>query len=102
MWIEKQPLPELGTESLTEAFTMPREFWAHTYNTHFDKSTKKEMFLDFTVFSLFVLQGPWEYSAFEVHAVEWEEPEVETEDSVGAVFIFKVNFIENRKIMPYQ
>jgi hypothetical protein len=41
------------------------------------------------------LQRPWIYSAFEVHAVEWEEPEVETEDSVGAVFIFKVNFIEN-------
>jgi len=43
--------------------------------------------------------GTWKYSAFEVHAVEWEEPEVETEDSVGAVFIFKVNFIENRKII---
>ena len=59
------------------------------------------MFLDFTVFSLFVLQRPWKYSALEVHDVEWEEPEVGTEGSVGAVFISKVIFIENRKKMPY-
>ena len=65
------------------------------------KHQKGNVFRFYCLFAV-CFAGAVKYSAFEVHAVEWEEPEVETEDSVGAVFIFKVNFIENRKIMPYQ
>ena len=102
MSIKEQPSPELGIKSLTTAAARPCAFTAYTNNTHFYKSTENVNVFRFYCILTVCFAGPWEYSAFEVHAVEWEEPEVETEDSVGAVFIFKVNFIENRKIMPYQ
>lgn len=47
---------------------------------------------------MFVLQRTWKYSVFEVHDLEWEEPEVGTTGSVGAVLISKVISIENKKI----
>ena len=97
MWIEEQPSPESGIQSLTEAVAMPREFRAHTNNSHFYKSTEKVMFLDFYRVSLFLLQRTYKYSVFEVHDVEWEQPEVGTTGSVGAVLISKVISMENRK-----
>ena len=47
---------------------------------------------------MFVLQRTWKYSVFEVHDLEWEEPEVGTTGSVGAVLISKVISMENKKI----
>ena len=57
MSIEKGLSPEVAINSLTEAIAMPREFRAHTNNSHFRKSTEKVMFLDFTVFHCFFCRG---------------------------------------------
>jgi len=46
---------------------------------------------------VFVLQRTWKWSVFEVYDLEWEEPEVGTTGSVGAVLISKVISMENKK-----
>ena len=97
MSIEKGLSPEVAIKSLTEAIAMPREFRAHTNNSHFQKSTEKVMFLDFTVFYCFSLQRTYKYSIFEVHDIQWEQPEVGSTGSVGAVLISW----KTRKIMRH-
>jgi hypothetical protein len=39
----------------------------------------------------------WKCSVFEVYDLEWEEPEVGTTGSVGAMLISKVISMENKK-----
>jgi hypothetical protein len=46
---------------------------------------------------VFVFQRTWKCSVFEVYDLEWEEPEVGTTGSVGAVLISKVISMENKK-----
>ena len=46
---------------------------------------------------MFVLKRTWKCSVFEVYDLEWEEPEVGTTSSVGAVLISKVISMENKK-----
>ena len=43
------------------------------------------------------MQRMWKCSVFEVYDLEWEEPEVGTTGSVGAMLISKVISMENKK-----
>ena len=97
MSIEKAASPDLAIKSLTTAVLMPREFKAYTNNTHFDRSREKVKVFTFYCILTVVLQRTYKYSVFEVHDVEWEQPDVGTTGSVGAVLISKVIFMENKK-----